>query len=128
MLSPEERVQAKIVDMLRRYFEVEVHFAGNTRIGSIAARHIRKILGLRKSWMDLLVLAPGGVTVHFEVKAPKDPLLGTKRKTPLERGQKELIAKLQAWGHRVHIVYSPREVADVLAGYGVRPRVAVALG
>lgn len=127
MLSPEERVQAKIVDMLRRYFEVEVHFAGNTRIGSIAARRIRKILGSRKSWMDLLVLAPGGVTVHFEVKAPKDPLLGTKRKTPVERGQKELIAKLREWGHRVHVVYSPREVADVLAGYGVRPRVALGL-
>ena len=67
------------------------------------------------------------MTVHFEVKAPKDPLLGTTRKTPLEKGQKELIGKLQEWGHRVHVVYSPREVVDVLAGYGIRPRIALAL-
>ena len=121
MLTPEERVQASIVDMLRKYFDVEVHFAGNTRISSIAARRIRKILGARKSWMDLVVKAPGGITVDLEVKAPKDPMLGTKRKTPLEPGQKELIAKLQEWGHHVHVVYSPRDVVAVLATYGIRP-------
>ena len=47
MLSPEEIVQAKIVDMLRKYFDVELHFTGNTRLGSIAARRIRKMLGSR---------------------------------------------------------------------------------
>ena len=47
--------------------------------------------------------------------------------TPLERGQKELTGTLREWGHRVHVVYSPGEVTDVLAGYGVRPRVALGL-
>ena len=45
--------------------------------------------------MDLLLLAANGVTAHFEVMAPKDPLLGTKKKTLLERGQKDLIARLR---------------------------------
>lgn len=90
---------------------------GPTRLGSIAARRIRKILGSRAGWKDLVVLAPKAVTVWLEVKAPKDPLLGTRRKTPLSREQKELIPKLQAWGHKVHVVYSVREVLDVLAGY-----------
>ena len=49
-----------------------------------------------------------------------------RRKTPLSREQKELIPKLQAWGHKV-LVYSVREVLDVLAGYGVLPRAGVTL-
>ena len=120
-LTPEEQVQANIVDMLRRYYAVEIHFAGNTRVARLVARQIRKVLGARKSWMDLIVLAPGPIAVWFEVKAPADPLLGTKRKTPVEKGQRELIGKLRGWGHNVHVVYSPRETADVLATYGIRP-------
>ena len=50
------------------------------------------------------MLAPGPVTVWLEVKAPKDPLLGTKKKTPLSREQKQPIPKHQAWGHNVHVV------------------------
>ena len=41
--------------------------------------------------MDLIVLEPGGAPIHSEVKAPKDPLFGTKEKTPLPREQKKLI-------------------------------------
>ncbi len=105
--------------------EVEVHFCGNTHIGSIAARRIRKILGWRAGCVHLLVLAPGGVTARFKVKALKDPRLGTKKRTPLSKERKALMWKIQGWGHRVHVVLSVREVVDVLACYGIRPRVAL---
>ena len=127
MLSPEEIVQAGIVDMLRTSYDVETHFTGNTRIGSIAARRIRKVLGSRRGWKDLVVLAPGPVTVWLEVKAPKDPYLGTKKKTPLSADQKELLPKLQEWGHNIHVVYSKAEAAEVLAGHGIHPKPGITL-
>ncbi len=64
--------------------EVEVHCRGNTCIGYIAARRIRRILGSRAGLKGPVVLVPRGATVWFEVTAPKGPLLG-KKKTPLAK-------------------------------------------
>ena len=64
--------------------EVEVHYRGNTCIGYIAARRIRRILGSRAGLKGPVVLVPRGATVWLEVTAPKGPLFG-KKKTRLSK-------------------------------------------
>lgn len=121
-MSPEERVQAGIVKMLRDFYPtVEVHFCGNTRVGSLNARRIRKGLGSRAGWPDLCVLGTEGRTLWVEVKAPKSAELGTKRQTPLSKEQKLLLPKLKSWGHRVIVATSTREVSEALRSIGIRP-------
>ena len=66
---------------------------------------LRESPALQAGWKDLVVLAPDGITVWFEVKAPKDPQRGEHEEDAAIEGAESLHPEAPGGSHRVHIVF-----------------------
>ena len=74
--------------------------------------------GLRSGVSDLVLLLPGGRSVHVEVKTENDEVLKTTRTYPKPH-QRVFMADVEALGHRYVVVRSLLQFAELLEDLGV---------
>ena len=125
MKRAEDSLQIAIVNLLRAHglFVAHAQNGGFARSPQQGKRF--KDMGVVAGYPDLIVHAPGGVTVLIEVKAPPKRLKSgalSKAKATLSEAQQALHPQLAAMGIPVLVARDAQSVLSALRNMGVLPQ------
>lgn len=117
--TPEDDIQRAVLAYLRAVLpsgSLVFHPANENRRRGTEGKHDRMISagkGVMPGVPDLICLLDGGVTLFFEVKAPKGAV---------SDAQRDFLGRVRAMGFRNAVVRSVDDTRDALAAWGVRTR------
>ena len=124
MKRAEDSLQIAIVNLLRMHGLIVAHVPNTARRSEREGRRF-KDMGVVAGYPDLIVHAPGGVTVLIEVKAPPKRLKSgalSKAKATLSEAQEALHPQLAAMGIPVLVARDAQSVLSALRNMGVLPQ------